>query len=190
VARYYPDGRYTSIINQKHFERLTGYLDEARARGVEAIALGPEPCPGRWITPTVLIDPPADLAVMRDEIFGPILPLMTYHTIDEAITYVNDRPRALALYLFARDRRVIDRVLTHTVAGGVCINDTLLHIAAEDLPFGGVGPSGMGHYHGRDGFDTFSKLKPVFRRHWLGLDRLLRPPSSRWHTWLRRLLIR
>jgi len=142
------------------------------------------------MTPTVLIDPPADLAVMRDEIFGPILPLKTYRNIDEAIAYVNQRPRALALYLFARDRRVIDRVLTHTVAGGVCINDTLLHIAAEDLPFGGVGPSGMGHYHGRDGFDTFSKLKPVFRRHWLGLGRLLRPPHSRWHVWMRRLLIR
>jgi len=138
----------------------------------------------------VLIDPPADLALMRDEIFGPILPLKTYRTIDEAIAYVNQRPRALALYLFARDRRVIDRVLTHTVAGGVCINDTLLHIAAEDLPFGGVGPSGMGHYHGRDGFDTFSKLKPVFRRHWLGLGRLLRPPHSRWHDWMRRILVR
>ncbi|HLW76016.1 MAG TPA: aldehyde dehydrogenase family protein, partial [Bryobacteraceae bacterium] len=178
------------IVNQKQFERLTGYLDEARSRGVETIALGPEQGAGRWMTPTVLIDPPADLAVMRDEIFGPILPLKTYRNIDEAIAYVNQRPRALALYLFARDRRVIDRVLTHTVAGGVCINDTLLHIAAEDLPFGGVGPSGMGHYHGRDGFDTFSKLKPVFRRHWLGLGRLLRPPHSRWHVWMRRLLIR
>ncbi|HYL77092.1 MAG TPA: coniferyl aldehyde dehydrogenase, partial [Bryobacteraceae bacterium] len=147
VARYYPDGQYTSIINEKHFARLRGYLDEARARGVEAVTLGAGG--GRRIAPTVLIDPPEDLAVMRDEIFGPILPLKTYHTIDEAIAYVNDRPRALALYLFARDRRVIDRVLTRTVAGGVCINDTLLHIAAEDLPFGGVGPSGMGHYHGR-----------------------------------------
>lgn len=190
VARYYPDGQYTSIINEKHFERLCGYLAEARSRGVEAIELGPEPSAGRSITPTALIDPPADLAVMRDEIFGPVLPLQAYHTIDEAIAYVNHRPRALALYLFARDPRVIDRVLTHTVAGGVSINDTLLHIAAEDLPFGGVGPSGMGHYHGRDGFDTFSKLKPVFRRHWLGLSRLLRPPSSRWHSWLRRFLIR
>jgi acyl-CoA reductase-like NAD-dependent aldehyde dehydrogenase len=102
---------------------------------------------------------------------------------------VNEHPRALALYLFARDRRVIDRVLTHTVAGGVCINDTLLHIATEDLPFGGVGASGMGHYHGREGFDTFSKLKPVFRRHGLGLGRLLRPPYGRLHRLMRRILI-
>jgi aldehyde dehydrogenase (NAD+)/coniferyl-aldehyde dehydrogenase len=191
VQRYYPDGQYTSIINAKNYDRLRRYLDEADARGVEAIPLGSTPgTAGRQLAPTILINPPDDLAVMRDEIFGPILPLKTYAAIDDAIAYVNARPRPLALYLFARDRRVIDRVLTHTVAGGVCINDTLLHIAVEDLPFGGVGPSGMGHYHGREGFDTFSKLKPVFRRHGLGLGRLLRPPHTRLHDWMRRLLIR
>ena len=190
AQRYYPDGQYTSMINAKNYDRLRRYLDEAAARGVETIPLGSTPGAGRQLAPTILINPPDDLAVMRDEIFGPILPLRTYDAIDDAIAYVNARPRPLALYLFARDRRIIDRVLTHTVAGGVCINDTLLHIAVEDLPFGGVGPSGMGHYHGREGFDTFSKLKPVFRRHGLGLGRLLRPPHTRLHDWMRRLLIR
>jgi len=190
VERYYPGAQYTSIINDRHYHRLRGYLQEAQARGVEAIPLGSTPDGVRTLPPTLLIDPPDDLAVMRDEVFGPILPLKTYHSLDEAIAYVNGHPRPLALYLFAHDRRTIDRVLTRTVSGGVCINDTLLHIAAEDLPFGGVGPSGMGHYHGLEGFDTFSKLKPVFRRHGLGLGRMLRPPHSRLHDWMRRILIR
>jgi acyl-CoA reductase-like NAD-dependent aldehyde dehydrogenase len=112
-----------------------------------------------------------------------------YGSIDEAISYVNQRPRPLSLYLFARNQRLIDRVLERTFAGGVSINDTLLHIAAEDLPFGGIGPSGIGHYHGQAGFDTFSKLKPVFRRRWPGLGRLLRPPYGRVHDWLQKLLI-
>ena len=187
--RYYCDGAFTSIINDRHLQRLHSYLEEARARGVEAIQLGRPAQGGRRLAPVILINPPEDLQVMREEIFGPILPLKSYQTLQEAIQYVNDRPRPLALYLFAQDRRVIERVLTHTISGGVCINDTLVHIAAEDLPFGGAGASGMGQYHGRDGFDTFSQLKPVFRRHWLGLGRLLRPPHSRVHDWMKRILI-
>jgi len=190
VARYYPDSQYTSIINDKQYQRLRKYLEEARERGVETVALGGTSGAARGLAPTVLIDPPEDLLVMREEIFGPILPLKTFRGIDEAIRYVNEHDRPLALYLFARDRRVIDRVLTQTISGGVCVNDTLLHIAAEDLPFGGVGPSGMGQYHGREGFDTFSKLKPVFRRRWLGLGRMLRPPHTWLHEWMRRILIR
>ncbi len=186
VKQYYPDAQYTSIINDKHYQRLQGYLQEAAARGVETITLGVT----RGFAPTILINPPEDLKVMQEEIFGPILPLKTYGSIDEAITYVNQHARPLALYLFTRSQAAIDSVLTRTISGGVCINDTLLHIAAEDLPFGGVGPSGMGHYHGQEGFDTFSKLKPVFRRRWLGLGRMLRPPHSRLHHWMRRLLIR
>lgn len=190
VLRYYPDARYTSIINDKHHNRLRTYLEEARELGVETIVLGGESGAARGFAPAILINPPEHSRVMREEIFGPILPLKTYASIDEAISYVNAHDRPLALYLFAHDRNVIDRILTHTVSGGVCVNDTLLHIAAEDLPFGGVGPSGMGHYHGREGFDTFSKLKPIFQRHWLGLGRMLRPPHTRLHDWMRRVLIR
>ena len=190
VERYYPRAEYTSIINDRHFERLNTYLEEARARGVEVISLGAAAEGARTLAPVILVNPPDDLAAMREEIFGPILPVKTYEGLEEAIAYVNQRPRPLALYLFARDRRIIDRVLRNTISGGVSVNDTLLHIAAEDLPFGGVGPSGMGQYHGREGFDTFSKLKPVFQRRWLGLSRLLRPPHTRRHEWLRRILIR
>jgi acyl-CoA reductase-like NAD-dependent aldehyde dehydrogenase len=186
VERYYPDGKYTSIINGKHYQRLHNYLEEAASRGVETITLGAE----RGLAPTILINPPDDLKVMREEIFGPILPLKTYGVIGEAIAYVNQHERPLALYLFTRSRQTIDSVLTGTISGGVCINDTLLHIAAEDLPFGGVGASGMGHYHGQEGFDTFSQLKPVFHRRWLGLGRMLRPPHTRLHDWMRRILIR
>lgn len=186
VERYYPDAQYTSIINGKHQQRLLAYLEEAAARGVETITLSAT----RGLAPTILINPPDDLKVMREEIFGPILPLKTYDSIDQAITYVNQHERPLALYLFTRSQSTMDSVLTRTISGGVCINDTLLHIAAEDLPFGGVGASGMGHYHGQEGFDTFSKLKPVFRRRFLGLGRLLRPPHSRLHDWMRKILIR
>ena len=157
---------------------------------MEIVELGPASTGARSLAPVILVDPPEDIQAMREEIFGPILPVKTYRNLDEAIAYVNARPRPLALYLFTRSGRIIDRVLKETVSGGVSINDTLLHIANDDLPFGGVGPSGMGHYHGREGFDTFSKLKPVFRRRWLGIARLLRPPHSRLHEWMRRILIR
>ena len=180
IDRYWPTQDFTSIINEKHTARLQHYVDEATARGVKAIQRG---------RATLLIDPPSDLAVMRDEIFGPVLPIKPYKTLDEAIAWVNAHDRPLALYLFAKDQSTIDRVTRETVSGGLCINETLLHIAAEELPFGGVGPSGMGHYHGREGFDTFSKLKPIFRRSWLGLGRTLRPPYGKMHHLLRRVLI-
>jgi acyl-CoA reductase-like NAD-dependent aldehyde dehydrogenase len=109
--------------------------------------------------------------------------------LDEAIRYVNDRARPLALYLFARSSSVIDRVLKETVSGGVCVNETILHIACEDLPFGGAGLSGMGHYHGKEGFDTFSKLKPVFQRRLPGISTMLRPPYTKLHSWMHRILV-
>lgn len=180
IERYWPTGDTTSIINSRQRERLGIYLEEARLRGVRVIQ-----CGEAWL----LIDPPGDTAVMREEIFGPILPIKPYRTLDDVIAYINGHDRPLALYLFATDRTTINRVTKETVSGGLCINDTLLHIAAEDLPFGGVGASGMGHYHGFEGFNTFSKLKPVFRRYGLGMGRLLRPPYGRIHQLLRKILI-
>ncbi len=193
VGKQYPNPSsnpdYTSIINDRQFERLTGYLEEARSAGVEIVELG-GPGAGRKMAPTILLDPPDRLRLMQDEIFGPILPVVTYADLGEAIRYVNDRPRPLALYLFASAERTVDRVLRNTVAGGVCVNDTLMHIVAENLPFGGSGASGFGAYHGQAGFDTFSKLKPVFRRQGPSLGSSLRPPYGKLHEWMRRILIR
>jgi len=194
VERYWPQAarnpQYTAVINERHLARLRGYVEEARARGVQVVTIGPEAEPGsRRMAPTLILDPPDDLAVMREEIFGPVLPVKAYGEFEEAIAYVNGRDRPLALYLFTKSGRTADTVLARTVSGAACVNDTLMHIAAEDLPFGGIGASGMGHYHGQDGFDTFSKLKPVFRRRWPGLSRLLRPPYGRMHDLLKRMLI-
>jgi coniferyl-aldehyde dehydrogenase len=186
VAACWPDPMrspdYTSIVDVRHFGRLTGYLDEARSRGAEIITLAPGATPDaatRRIPPTIVRGAPADTALMRDEIFGPILPVVTYRQFDEALAYVNARPRPLALYHFDRDERRIERVLTGTVAGGVTINDTILHIAQDDLPFGGVGASGMGQYHGRDGFDAFSKRKGVFRQARFNAIGLFNPPYGK-----------
>jgi len=181
IDRYWPDHDFTSIINDRHRARLDGYLAEARVRGTKVVERG---------RALILVDPSDDLAVMREEIFGPILPVKPFSGLDQAIAYVNARERPLALYLFARDRTSINRVTQETVSGGLCINDALVHIAAEELPFGGVGASGMGHYHGLDGFNTFSKLKPVFRRSGLGIARLLRPPYGRLHSFFRRMMVR
>ncbi len=113
---------------------------------------------------------------MREEIFGPLLPVIGYDTVDEALAFVNAQPRPLALYWFDNDHARVRQALQQTHAGGVCVNETLMHVAQEDLPFGGVGPSGMGHYHGQWGFDTFSKLTPVFRQSALNGMSLFMPP--------------
>jgi acyl-CoA reductase-like NAD-dependent aldehyde dehydrogenase len=129
--------------------------------------------------PTIILDASDDMAVMQEEIFGPILPVKTYKKLDEAIDYVNDHPRPLALYYFGYDRGPIERVLDETIAGGVSINETMLHVAQDDLPFGGVGPSGIGHYHAREGFEQFSKKKPIFYQSRLNATGLLRPPFGK-----------
>ncbi len=195
VERLYPSSLanrdYTCVIDERNYARLRGYVEEARRRGVSVVSLGPEPEAGaRHMAPTLILDPPDDLAVMRDEIFGPVLPVKSFADVTEALDYINRRPRPLAIYLFTASGRLKERVLRETVSGGVCLNDTLLQVAAEDLPFGGAGASGMGHYHAQEGFDTFSKLKPVFERGSFGAGRMLRPPYSRLHTWMERLLIR
>jgi acyl-CoA reductase-like NAD-dependent aldehyde dehydrogenase len=194
IRRYWPDParnrEFTSVINDRHVGRLRTYVEQARSRGVAIVTVGPEPESGsRRMAPALILDPPDDLAVMREEIFGPVLPVKTYTALEDAVAYINDHDRPLALYLFTKSSRVGDQVLKRTVSGGACVNDTLVYIAAEDLPFGGIGSSGTGHYHGQDGFDTFSKLKPVFYRNWPGLGRSLRPPYGRMHQVLKRILI-
>jgi coniferyl-aldehyde dehydrogenase len=197
VAKMYPtiasNPDYTSIINAAHFGRLSAYVSEAKERGVKVVEVNPaketlDPSK-RKIAVTLLVDPPDDLAVMQDEIFGPVLPIKTYDTLDGAIDYVNDRPRPLSLYFIGHDDDEIERVLTKTISGGVCVNDTILQVGIDDLPFGGVGPSGMGHYHGREGFASFSKMKPILRQARLSGTALLRPPFGRAVELLLKVLI-
>ena len=197
VARMYPRLRdnadYTAIISARHRERLAGYLDEARRGGAQVLELNPagEDFAGSRKLPPALVLGAADgMRVMREEIFGPILPLVPYRELDQALGYVNARPRPLALYVFDHDRGAVDRVIGETVSGGVCVNETILHIAQDDLPFGGVGPSGMGEYHGRAGFDTFSKRKAVFHQARVNGLKLFRPPYGARFERLLRWLVR
>jgi acyl-CoA reductase-like NAD-dependent aldehyde dehydrogenase len=185
VAAMYPTGfgnnpDYTAIINDRHYARLRGYIDDAREKGAKIVELAPvkeDLDPNRRkMPPTIVLHAKEETILMQDEIFGPILPIRTYEKLDEAIEYVNDHPRPLALYYFDHDQKKIDRVLRDTISGGVCVNELLVHFAQPDLPFGGVGPSGMGHYHGREGFDTFTKSKPVFYQARLNGMSMLRPP--------------
>jgi coniferyl-aldehyde dehydrogenase len=174
---------YTSIVNDRHFARVRAYVDDAKARGAKVVELNPanetiDPAT-RKMAPTLILEPTEDMLCMQEEIFGPVLPLRTYEKVDEAIDYVNGHPRPLALYCFSNDGGSIDRILGETISGGVAVNDTMLQFAQDDLPFGGVGPSGMGHYHAREGFEALSKKKPIFRQARLNTTGLLRPPFGK-----------
>jgi coniferyl-aldehyde dehydrogenase len=171
VAKMYPDIKdnpdYTSIVNERHFERLTGYIEDAKAKGAEVVEINPaeedfSQQEYHRIPPTLIIDPSDDMQAMQDEIFGPILPIKKYKNISETLDYINGRDRPLGLYYFGQDAGEEEKVLTHTTSGGVTVNDVIMHITQEDLPFGGVGPSGMGSYHGFDGFKSFSHAKAIF----------------------------
>lgn len=197
VAKLYPrlkdNPDYTSIVSSRHVQRLAGYLDDARAKGAGVSEINPagEDLSGcRKVAPTLVTQVNDGMRIMQDEIFGPLLPLLTYESLDDAIRYVNQHPRPLALYYFGYDQLSLERVLGETIAGGVTVNETILHISQDDLPFGGVGPSGMGHYHGRFGFETFSKAKPVFRQSRLNGLKLFHPPFGKRFEALIRLLLR
>jgi len=170
----------TRIINEGQYRRLRGYLDDARARGlevIELIALDPVRAEAeRMIAPTLVLEPGDDASVMREEIFGPILPIRSYRNLDEALAWVEAGDRPLALYPFSRDRATVERILGRLIAGGVTVNDTLLHFAAGNLPFGGVGASGMGQYHGRAGFDAMTHAMPVLWQPRKAASDLLKPP--------------
>ena len=184
VARMYPtiqdNPDYTSIVSDRHYRRLRDLIDDARARGAQVVELAPAGEPAdparRKLAPTLLLDVDDSMRVMQEEIFGPLLPIVAVENAQAAIDYVNAHDRPLALYWFGEDRAARERVLANTISGGVTINDTLLHIAQESLPFGGVGPSGQGHYHGEFGFRQFSKEKPVFIQSRLSGVKLLYPP--------------
>jgi coniferyl-aldehyde dehydrogenase len=182
---------YTSVVNDRHHQRLKHYLDDAAAKGARIVPLFDEAmAEDHKLMPTLVVEPSEETAIMREEIFGPLLIVIGYDTLRDAIAYINRRPRPLALYVFTDDRAVEDEVMANTVSGGVTVNDTLLHYTQESLPFGGVGNSGFGAYHGEKGFETFSHLKPIFRQSRLnGLD-MLRPPYTNKSRWLLERIIR
>lgn len=197
VDACYPDllstPDYSSIVSERHYQRLVGLIEEARGQGAEVAPLssaaGPDAATRR-MPPVALMNAAPGMQVMQEEIFGPILPVVPYRDLDEAIRYVNARPNPLALYYFDRDRGRIDRVLEQTLSGGVTINDTILHIAQDSLPFGGVGESGKGHYHGFEGFEAFSKKKAVFFQSRLNGMGLFKPPYGKLFERMVKLLIR
>lgn len=173
VARTFPtikdNADYTAVVAQRHYDRIKAHVDDARAKGATIVEINPadedfSQQEHRKIPPTLILEPTDDMTVMQEEIFGPILPVKTYGKVEEAVDYINGRDRPLGLYWFGTDTAERDMVLNRTTSGGVTVNDVIFHVAQEDLPFGGVGPAGMGSYHGRDGFLEFSHRKAVFHQ--------------------------
>ncbi|KAF2409323.1 coniferyl-aldehyde dehydrogenase [Pseudomonas antarctica] len=169
---------YTAIINERQQARLNAYVKDATDKGATLIALYDQG-QARRMAHSLLLNVSDEMTVMQDEIFGPVLPIVPYRGIDQAFTYINQRPRPLALYYFGYNKGEQNRVLHETHSGGVCLNDTLLHVAQDDMPFGGIGPSGMGHYHGHEGFLTFSKAKGVLVKQRLNAAKLIYPPYGK-----------
>lgn len=182
-AQLYPTLRdnadYTQIVNPRQYQRIQGYLQDARDKGARVIELNPaneEFSDTRVLPPTLLLDVSDDMKIMQEEIFGPLMPILPYDRIEDAMDYIADRPRPLALYYFGYDKAEQERLMNQAHAGGMCINDTILHVAQDDMPFGGIGPSGMGHYHGHEGFLTFSKAKGVYIKQRFNGARPIYPP--------------
>ncbi|MDE2249022.1 MAG: coniferyl aldehyde dehydrogenase [Xanthomonadaceae bacterium] len=173
---------YTAIIDLKSFDRLVGALEEARTLGAKLIPLMPGPAydrATRKIAPHIVLDAPAECMLMQREIFGPILPLRGYTDLNDVIAQINAGPRPLAIYPFSHDGARVQMLLDRVMSGGVSVNDALFHVGQHDLPFGGVGASGMGHYHGHEGFETFSKLRPVFYQARFSSLKFLWPPYGK-----------
>ncbi|BCE00301.1 coniferyl aldehyde dehydrogenase [Marinicellulosiphila megalodicopiae] len=183
---------YTSILNQRHLARLTHYIDEAKNKGAkiircENVLFNTETSLENRLMPlTLIVDAPLDCLVWQEEIFGPILPIHCVDNLDQAIEFINERPHPLAIYLFSNDKHAHYKIKTQTHSGGICINDSLLHVAQDDLPFGGIGPSGMGSYHAIEGFKTFSHAKSIHKK-WRFSSSILAYPQHR-HGLLKRIL--
>jgi coniferyl-aldehyde dehydrogenase len=182
-AKMYPtlkdNDDYTSIVNDRQYQRLSNWIQDAKDKGAKLTEINPaqeDLSAGRKLAPVIVQNMKDDMTIAEEELFGPILPIISYDAMDEAIAHINDRPRPLALYFFGYDKNEQNYVLDNTHSGGVCVNDTLMHLAQEDMPFGGVGDSGMGHYHGKEGFITFSKAKAVHRKGRFSTGNLAYPP--------------
>ncbi|MFO1018860.1 MAG: coniferyl aldehyde dehydrogenase [Hyphomonadaceae bacterium] len=185
VAKMYPtikdNADYTAMINQRHYDRVRGLINDAQAKGAQIVEINPanedfSQQEHRKIPPTLIVGATDDMTVMQEEIFGPVLPIRTYTSIEDTITEINDRPRPLALYYFGEDEAESEALLNRTHSGGVTINDVIFHVTQDNLPFGGVGPSGMGAYHGHRGFLEFSHEKAIYRQMSGELLAMMRPP--------------
>ena len=180
LHKHYPNihdnADYSYIINDAQYKRVQGYLEQLPAEHIYQLSEATADAETRFMPPVIVTDPALDSDVMQQEIFAPILPLVHAETVTDAIEFVNARPRPLALYVFSQDDRLIDRVRSHTVSGGVCVNEVIVHVAQHDLPFGGVGHSGIGAYHGKAGFERLSHMKPVFVQSKINGMNLLLPP--------------
>jgi len=192
----YPDTnspQYTSVIDDKSYQRLRATLEDARQKGADVVPLVPSATFNdqlRKVPPHLVLDVNDDMVVMQDEIFGPLLPVKTYRTIDEAIAYVNGKDRPLGFYVFTNDKATEEKILYSTISGGVTINNCMMHVAQHDMPFGGVGASGMGQYHGHEGFLEFSKLRPVFTNPRFSILSMFYPPYTRKHRAILDFLIK
>jgi coniferyl-aldehyde dehydrogenase len=187
------DESYTSVIDEKSYRRLRATLEDAEKRGASLVPLVPGASFDdvmRKIPPHLVLDPTDEMRIMQEEIFGPLLPVKTYRDLDEVLDYVNSKDRPLGLYVFTQDPKAEEKLLYGTLSGGVTINNCMFHVAQHDMPFGGVGASGMGHYHGREGFLEFSKLRPVFTQPRVSALETFYPPYTKLHQRLFDLLLR
>lgn len=187
---------YTAVVNRRHWQRLQSHLADARDKGAQLIELGQEEDfssqQGVYRLPmTVVLEPTDDMTIMQEEIFGPVMCIKTYQDVEECVRFIRARPHPLAIYYFGRDKQEERYVLDNTISGGVCINDVMQHVSSEDLPFGGIGASGMGYYHGRDGFKTFSHARSIYRQtgpNMMKLGGMLPPYGSRTEAVLKQML--
>jgi len=172
---------YANIINDTQHKRLLSWLDDAIEKGAKVVPADGEVInrSSRQLATQLITQVSDDMKLMQEEIFGPLLPIMPYQKLDDVIHYINERPRPLALYIMSFNKNTQQLLLNTTHSGGVCINDTITHVAADDAPFGGIGDSGMGHYHGREGFLTLSKAKTVLAQGKINTGKLVHPPYNR-----------
>ena len=179
--KHYPNWNsntdFTRIINSTQLERLQTWLNEAHSNGAKVLPLAKQRAD--FLTPCLVHAAPASCQLMQQEIFGPILPIVTVDSLQAAIDHINARPRPLACYVFAEHAETIEQCVKHTVAGGMCVNDVVLHVAQEALPFGGIGPSGMGAYHGKTGFEAMSHMKAVFVQKPRNMVGMMSPPYGK-----------
>lgn len=196
LAKRYPqldNGQFTTVIDDSSYARLVDTMADAQSKGATLVNLAPDYEPNaqtRLLPPHLVLDATDDATIMREEIFGPLFPVRTYTDIDEVLNYINHRDRPLGLYLFSNDKALTDRIIKNTISGGVSINDCSFHVAQHDIPFGGVGASGMGHYHGHEGFTEFSKMRPIFSQFRFSALPLLYPPYGRVFRTLYSLMIK